>query len=101
MSGDGLTILAVLVSVAAHEAGHAFAAQALGVRWQVFFRFPVSLGVKAEPSRRVGLGGPAASLLVSFAAFPLHWPALWFFSILYCLLSLPPVKPCDGYWIFR
>ncbi len=93
-------LAAILIAVVAHEAGHALAAQALHLRWQVFVRFPISFGVKAEPSRLVGAAGPLASLIVAVVAAP-YWPVLCVFSLALCLVSLPPFRPCDGYWIFR
>ncbi len=93
-------LAAILIAIVAHEAGHALAAQALHLRWQLFVRFPISFGVKAEPSRLVGAAGPLASLLVAVVAAP-YWPILSVSSLLLGLLSLPPFKPCDGYWIFR
>ncbi len=88
------------IAVLAHEAGHATAAQALHLRWEPFLRFPVSFGIRAERSRWVAAAGPLTSLLVAVAAFP-YWPLLSVASLLLGLVSLPPFKPCDGYWMFR
>ncbi len=99
-------LVAVLEGLAAAEDvepshGHPTAAQALGLRWELFVRFPVSFGVRAEQSRLVAAAGPVASFLLASAAYAVGWQDFCFLSAGFGLVSLPPFKPFDGYWIFR
>lgn len=94
-------ILAFAIAVLVHEAGHAVTARVLHLRWEIYVRFPFTLGIRAEPSRRVAAGGPLASLLLALVALLVGWPMLCAASLAFFVVSLPPFKPCDGYWIFR
>ncbi len=96
-----MILLAFVLAVVVHEAGHAAVAQARGLRWELFVRFPVSFGVKAERSRLVAVAGPLATFLLAYAALVVEWQDLCLLSAVFGLISLPPFKPCDGYWIFR
>ncbi len=96
-----MILAAFALSILVHEAGHAAAAQASGLRWEVFMRFPVSFGIRAEQSRLVAACGPAASFAAASGGLLVGWQDLFLLSLLFGLLSLPPFKPFDGYWIFR
>ncbi len=96
-----LALILLVWCVAVHEAGHWIAARALGLRYEFYFRFPLSLGVRSEPSRIVGAAGPLISLLMAAGAFAFGSWVVCLCSLLLCVGSLPPVKPFDGYWIFR
>ena len=96
-----LLVVPVLLS---HEAGHALAAQLLGLRWRpVLSRRGVGVAIGCEGRRLTrfqagvtGAGGPAASLLLVAVLWRLgfHLPALA--SLELCVLNLLPFKRSDG-----
>jgi len=91
----------ILLVVVVHESGHALTAQALGLRWRLYARLPVSVGVKAEPSRLVALGGPAASILAGLSAAMVSWDSFAIVSLFVGLVSLIPIPPQDGWRAIR
>ena len=91
------TLALVVAAVVLHEAGHALAAQVLGLRWKIYMRFPVSLGIAAEPSRRVAAAGPLVSLVAGLIAFGAGWYMFSAASLILGLVSLVPVRPQDGW----
>jgi hypothetical protein len=68
-------IFGIIALVLAHEAGHAIAAQALGLRWKPFMRLPWKIGIAVwvdtpRQSQIIGLAGPVMNLmLVPLLAF--------------------------------
>lgn len=103
-----MTFLYLLLVMLAHEAGHACAAQALGHRWQPFFRLN-AIGVAVVVpdgglSRRadvtIAAAGPGVSLAL-VGLWPLA-PALALFSLTLAVLNLLPFLPgSDGHRIQR
>ena len=94
-------LLSLAGAVVIHEAGHALTAQALGKRWRLFLRFPVALGVAAEPSRLVAAAGPVASILAGLVASALGWEMLAIANLFLGVVSLVPVPPQDGWRLIR
>jgi Zn-dependent protease len=106
---DLLSGLLVMVAVvAAHELGHATAATAYGFRWRAFVT-PTKLGVRVLATRdevtaaqnaAMAAAGPAASFLLAAAAWAAGSVQLTVLSAMVGLLSLVPIRPQDGYWIW-
>jgi Zn-dependent protease len=101
-----LTLVAVVIVV--HELGHATAASAYGLRWRFFFS-PLKLGVRifgtrddvtAQQNAVMAAAGPAASFVLAAAAWGAGSPALALLSAATGLISLIPIRPQDGYWIW-
>ena len=93
-------LVVVALAVLAHEAGHALAAHMLGLRWKTFARFPISIGIAAEPSRLVALAGPAMSLAGAIIFAP-TWPVFAFANLFLGLTALLPIPASDGYRLIR
>ncbi len=106
--GDVAASWPVLLIFAAisHEAGHAAAAQLLGLKWQTFARLPWAAGIavhvppgglRPRDDLLVALAGPTASLGLAVAAFPLL-PELGLLSgLLGALNLLPFIRGSDGW----
>jgi hypothetical protein len=103
-----LTSVPVLVIFAAawHEAGHAAAAQMLGLKWQPFARLPWTAGIavrvppgglKPRDDLLVALAGPTASLGLAAAALP-HLYELGVLSGLLGAMNLLPFIPGSDGW---
>ena len=101
-------ILALAVTVLAHEAGHATVAQALGLPWKPTLTRH-GPGVRIGSDRIVltrpeivatALGGPAANLLLVLVGYELGWPLLMLFGLDFALFNLLPFKRSDGSRIF-
>jgi stage IV sporulation protein FB len=97
-------IAAILIAVVVHEAGHAAAAQAVGLEWRPFARLPWKLGIAVlapEPGIRprddllIALAGPAASALLAALTFQVA-PWLSLLSGLLAVLNLVPLPGSDG-----
>jgi hypothetical protein len=110
--GDHVPVWPILlaVAVACHEAGHAAAAQLLGLSWQPFARFPWAVGIAIRvphgglPPRHdllVALAGPLGSFGLAAAALPLI-PELGGLSALLGVLNLLPfLRGSDGWRAIR
>lgn len=119
-----VSVLAVIVFVTVHEAGHAWAARKLGrpVGGIYLHLFPVTYLDAGEPRQEIGiaLAGPVANLVlgsillgvreVASGFAPLPDPAGWLqdplllavgVNFLMFGLNLLPVLPADGGRIFR
>jgi peptidase M50B-like protein len=93
-------------AVACHEAGHAAAAQLLGLSWKPFARFPWAAGIAIRvpdgglPPRHdllVALAGPLGSFALAAVAFPLI-PELGALSAILGVLNLVPfLRGSDGW----
>lgn len=84
-----MIMLGIIALVLAHEAAHAAAAQALGLRWKPFVRLPWKAGIAVwvdtpRQQRLIGLAGPAANLVlaVPLLLLPAQWRVLGFVSLL-------------------
>jgi Zn-dependent protease len=95
-----------LVAVVSHEAGHAAAAQLLGLRWHPFARLPWKAGIAVEVPQSglrarddllVALAGPAASLALAAAALP-SVAELALISGMLAVLNLLPFLPGSDGW---
>jgi Zn-dependent protease len=98
-------IAVILIAIVSHEAGHAAAAQAVGLRWRPFVRLPWKIGVVVlapEPGIRprddlfIALAGPAASAMLAALTFQIS-PALSVLSGCLAVLNLLPLPGTDGW----
>ena len=99
-------LAAFVLAVTVHEAGHAFAAIALGRRPRLFVRWPWTFGVAVPTIGRgadglVALAGPAASLALAYGAILTGHSTVALVSGLLGLLNLLPVPRSDGSHIVR
>jgi hypothetical protein len=98
------------VAVACHEAGHATAAQLLGLSWQPFARLPCAAGIAVRVPRGglpprddllIALAGPLGSFVLAAIALPVI-PELGSLSALLGLLNLIPfLRGSDGWRAIR
>jgi hypothetical protein len=110
--GEHLPLWPILlaVAVACHEAGHAAAAQLLGLSWKPFARLPWAAGIAIRvprgglPPRHdliVALAGPLGSFGLAAVALPLI-PELGGLSAILGLLNLFPfLRGSDGWRAIR
>jgi Zn-dependent protease len=98
-------IAAIVLAIVSHEAGHAAAAQAVGLQWRPFARLPWKIGVVVlapEPGIRprddllIALAGPAASAMLAALAFQVS-PHLSLLSGMLAVLNLLPFPGTDGW----
>lgn len=98
-------ILAVIVTLAAHEAGHALAAQAWRLPWRPTLTWHgpgIRIGsddIKLTRSQiaTTCAAGPAANLLVAVVAvFVLHMPLVALLNIEFAVVNLLPFPRSDG-----
>jgi hypothetical protein len=98
------------VAVACHEAGHAAAAQLLGLSWKPFARLPWTAGIAVSvpkgglPPRDdllVALAGPLGSFVLAAVALPLIPELGGLSAILGVLNLLPFLHGSDGWRAFR
>ena len=98
-------IAAIVIAIISHEAGHAAAAQAIGLEWRPFARLPWKFGVAVVAPRLgmrprddllIALAGPAASAMLAALTFQLS-PWLSLFSALLAVLNLAPIPGSDGW----
>jgi len=102
-------LAACLCSVLVHEAGHAVAAEALGLPWKPTFSrrgLGITVGrddLKLRPwqIRASCAAGPAANLAVAAAGVYFHEPALFLLNALFALINLIPLPKSDGARILR
>jgi hypothetical protein len=110
--GEHLPVWPILLAlaVACHEAGHAAAAQLLGLGWKPFARFPWAAGIAVRvpsgglPPRDdllVALACPLGSFALAAVALPLI-PELGGLSALLGVLNLLPfLRGSDGWRALR
>jgi hypothetical protein len=98
------------LAVACHEAGHAAAAQLLGLRWKPFARFPWAAGIAVMAPREglpprddllVALAGPLGSFALAAVALPLIPELGGLSAILGVLNLLPFLRGSDGWRAIR
>jgi Zn-dependent protease len=97
-------IVAIAIAIVAHEAGHAAAAQAIGLEWRPFARLPWKIGVavlvpdtgiRPRDDLFIALAGPSASALLAGLTFQVA-PWLSLLSGLLAVLNLVPLPGTDG-----
>jgi stage IV sporulation protein FB len=97
-------LAAIVIAIICHEAGHAAAAQAVGLEWRPFARLPWKIGVAVVapgPGIRprddlvIALAGPAASALLAAFTFQVA-PWLSLLSAMLAVLNLLPFPGTDG-----
>jgi stage IV sporulation protein FB len=97
-------IAAILIAIVSHEAGHAAAAQAVGLQWRPFVRLPWKIGVavvapgsgiRPRDDLLIALAGPGASALLAALTFQVS-PWLSLLSGLVAVLNLLPLPGSDG-----
>jgi Zn-dependent protease len=97
-------VTAIVIAIVSHEAGHAAAAQAVGLEWRPFARLPWKIGVavvapatgiRPRDDLFIALAGPSASALLAALTFQVA-PWLSLFSALVAVLNLVPLPGSDG-----
>ena len=97
-------LAALVIVILSHEAGHAAAAQSMGLEWRPFARLPWKFGVAVVVPARglhprddlfIALAGPAASTALAVLTFQ-TWPWLSVLSGLIATLNLIPMPGSDG-----
>ena len=98
-------IAVIIIAIVSHEAGHAAAAQAVGLQWRPFVRLPWKIGVvvvapdpgiRARDDLFIALSGPAASAMLAALTFEIS-PTLSLLSACLAVLNLLPFPGTDGW----
>jgi Zn-dependent protease len=97
-------IIALLLVIVCHEAGHAAAARSAGLECRAFARLPWKVGVAVVVPARgldprddlfIALAGPAASTALAITTFQ-TWTWLSVLSGAVAILNLVPLPGSDG-----